>query len=276
MTSWDLAAIAAVLLLGVPHGGLDGAVARRIGWSKGLVGWVGFHISYIALAALVVWLWWQWPLPGLAIFLAISALHFGSSDIALTQSRLAQQSKHQWLPLIAHGGLIPIAIPGLQPIAVQPLFTILVGDAGAAMLIQAIDLLFLPWLLGCLLYCVYAIIYPAWRTPLLNLVILLVGVFLLPPLISFALYFCFWHSRSHILRVWHSLKDNSERRQSFIEATLYSLMAWLAALIFFMLFQASLTTALIQLTFIGLAALTVPHMLLVDLADKLKQQRLLP
>ena len=29
MTSFDLAAIGAVLLVGVPHGGLDGAVARR-------------------------------------------------------------------------------------------------------------------------------------------------------------------------------------------------------------------------------------------------------
>ena len=31
MTSWDMLAIAAILLLGVPHGGLDGAIARRIG-----------------------------------------------------------------------------------------------------------------------------------------------------------------------------------------------------------------------------------------------------
>ena len=54
MTSWDLAAIAAVLLIGVPHGGLDGAVARRIGWPEGLRAWLGFHLGYIALAALVV------------------------------------------------------------------------------------------------------------------------------------------------------------------------------------------------------------------------------
>jgi Brp/Blh family beta-carotene 15,15'-monooxygenase len=276
MTSWDLAAIAAVLLIGVPHGGLDGAVARRIGWPKGLVGYIGFHLSYIALAALVVWLWWQWPVPGLAGFLLISALHFGSSDIALTQSATAQKASHQWLPLIAHGGLVSIAIPSLQPIAVQPLFTILVGDVGAAMLIETIGMLFLPWLLSCLIYCVYATIYPAWRTPLLNLVVLLILVFLLPPLTSFALYFCLWHSRNHILRIWYSLKDERERRQSFIEAILYSVIAWIAALVFFTLFQGSLSTALIQLTFIGLAALTVPHMLLVDLADKLKQQRLLP
>ena len=197
MTSWDIAAIAAILLIGVPHGGLDGAIARRIGWPKGLLAWLGFHIGYIALAALVVWLWLQWPVSGLAVFLLISALHFGSSDIALTQSESAQKSNHQWLPLITHGGLVSIAIPSLQPIAVQPLFIILVGDVGAQILIEIIGMAFLPWLLSCFLYCAYAIIYPAWRTSLFNLGVLLILVFLLPPLTSFALYFCFWHSRRH-------------------------------------------------------------------------------
>jgi Brp/Blh family beta-carotene 15,15'-monooxygenase len=276
MTSWDLAAIAAVLLIGVPHGGLDGAVARRIGWPEGLRAWLGFHLGYIALAALVVWLWLQWPVPGLAVFLLISALHFGRSDIVHTQSLIALKTYQQWLPLIAHGGLVSIAIPSMQPAAVKPLFAILVGDEGADMLINTTGTLFLPWLLSLASYSVYAIIYPAWRKPLLSLIVLLILVLILPPLISFALYFCLWHSRSHTLRIWHSLEGNTERRRSFIETTVYSLIAWTAALVFFTVFQGSFSSALIQLTFIGLAALTVPHMLLVDIADKLKQQRLSP
>ena len=54
MTSWELLAIGAILLLGVPHGGLDGAVARRIGWPPGLVSWLGFHLAYAILAALTL------------------------------------------------------------------------------------------------------------------------------------------------------------------------------------------------------------------------------
>ncbi|MFT5578670.1 MAG: Brp/Blh family beta-carotene 15,15'-monooxygenase [Paraglaciecola psychrophila] len=275
MTSWDLAAIAAVLLIGVPHGGLDGAVARRIGWPTGLLAWFGFNVGYSVLTVLVVVLWWQWPVLGLAIFLALSALHFGRSDIASTQSVITETSGLQMLPLLAHAGLVSIAIPNLQASAVLPVFTLLVGDDGALMLLQALDILFIPWLCCVAAYGVYGVIYPVWRMPLLNLVVLLVLMALLPPLVSFALYFCLWHSRSHMLRVWHSLSDDQERRRSFIEAALYTLIAWITMLLMLVVFQESFSAALIQLTFIGLAALTVPHMLLVDLAEKINLRRLL-
>jgi len=274
MTNMELIAIIAVLLIGVPHGGLDGAVARRIGWPKGLIAWFGFNLSYIFLAALVVWVWSHWPLLGLSVFLTISALHFGSSDIASTQATIAKKLSYRWLPLTAHGGLVPIAIPNLQSDSVQPLFTLLVGDVEADMLTNAIGMLFLPWLVCFAAYCVYAVLIPVWRKPLLNLIIVLILVWFLSPLISFALYFCLWHSRSHTLRIWRSLDKGSERRRSLIEAVAYSLIAWITTLVIFMVFQESLTTALIKITFIGLAALTVPHMLLVDLADKLKRQSL--
>ena len=270
MTSWDLAAIAAILLIGVPHGGLDGAVARRIGWPSGLLAWVGFNVSYVMLAGLVVWVWWLWPLLGLAVFLTISGLHFGASDIVITQSVKPQQSPYQWLPLIAHGGLVPIAIANFQATKVEPLFSLLVDDAGAEMLINTLEILFLPWLFCVAAYCAYALVYPVWRKPLLNLVILIMLVWCLSPLLSFAVYFCVWHSRSHIARIWFSIRGTKERRRSLIEAMVYSVIAWASALVLLLVFQDTLTDALIPITFIGLAALTVPHMLLVDLADKLK------
>ncbi len=53
MTGLDYLSIAAVLLIGVPHGGLDGAVARRVGWPNSIKAWIAFHLSYILIAALV-------------------------------------------------------------------------------------------------------------------------------------------------------------------------------------------------------------------------------
>jgi Brp/Blh family beta-carotene 15,15'-monooxygenase len=271
MTSWDLAAIGAIIFIGVPHGGLDGAVARRIGWPNGMMAWIGFNLSYVFLAALVAWAWLQWPLLGLSGFLIISALHFGASDIANTRSSIMEKSFLRWLPLISHGGLVSIAIPNFQASSVQSLFTLLVGNTGAAMLINTLSLFLLPWLLCVTAYLGYAFIYPVWRKPLLSLVLLLMLAWWLPPLISFAVYFCLCHSRNHLLRVWFSINKKRERRRSFIEAMVYSVLAWASVLVFLFIVPNTLTTALVQITFIGLAALTVPHMLLVDLANKLNK-----
>jgi Brp/Blh family beta-carotene 15,15'-monooxygenase len=260
-------AIAAVLLIGVPHGGLDAAVARRVGWPAGLLPWTLFHLVYLGLAAAVALLWWAYPLPSLTVFLLISALHFGSSDIRHIESPLARCA---WLPLIAHGGLVVIAIPALQGAAVEPLFATLVGADNSAWLLNQIDRLLLPWAICLFGYCIYTLYQPRWRGPLFGLLLLVVAAWWLPPLVSFALYFCLWHSRSHMLRIWRSI--NAEQRpRSAWEAVIYSLLAYAAAAIYFIIQTDSdaasvstITPALLQLTFIGLAALTVPHMLLVD------------
>jgi len=259
MNTWDMIAIAAILLLGVPHGGLDGAVARRIGWPKGLVPWLGFHILYIALAALVAVLWWLFPLPSLVVFLLISALHFGASDIV--------DSGSNWLPWLAHGGLVCIAIPSLQPLLVEPIFAILVGADNAGLVMSGISYLLLPWILCLTCYCGYAYSRPQYRKTLVSLLILVGLVSMLPPLISFSLYFCLWHSRGHMLRLWHSLAQ-PERNRSLAEAAIYSCLAWISTAIIFYYLQGSSDTAMVQLTFVGLAALTLPHMLLVDYADR--------
>ena len=80
--------------------------------------------------------------------------------------------------------------------------------------------------------------------------------------------FCLWHSRTHMQRIWSSIAPD-QRRRSAIETVIYSLLAYAAAALYFILQHdelraSALAPSLVQLTFIGLAALTVPHMLLVD------------
>ena len=264
MNYWDMLAIAAILLLGVPHGGLDGAVARRIGWPSGLMPWLGFHLAYIALATLVGVVWWLFPLSSLVIFLLISALHFGASDIADIGS--------DWLPWLTHGGLVCIVIPSLQATSVEPIFAVLAGVTNADLIMTGISTLFMPWAFCFIGYCGFTYFKPQYRKPLISLMILVGLASILPPLVSFALYFCLWHSRGHMLRLWCSLAP-LERSRSLREAASYTLLAWISLSIIFYLLEGTATASLVQITFIGLAALTLPHMLLVDFADSRKNKK---
>ena len=268
LSNLSLIAIAAILLIGVPHGGMDGAIARRAGWPAGMLSWILFHLAYLLLAVSVAFVWWLYPLPSLIFFLAISALHFGSSDIRHIS---APSSRDTWLPLLAHGGLVVIAIPGFQGSAVEPLFAVLVGKENSLWLLQQIDSLLLPWAVLLFAYGIYSLFQPRWRWTLFNLALLTALAYLLPPLVSFALYFCLWHSRRHMQQTWRAIAPE-QRRRSAIETLVYSLLAFVAAGLFFVVqtqngSASGITPTLLQLTFVGLAALTVPHMLLVDFTN---------
>jgi Brp/Blh family beta-carotene 15,15'-monooxygenase len=86
----------------------------------------------------------------------------------------------------------------------------------------------------------------------------------LPPLWSLCLYFCAWHSRRHTLKVLAGLPKQRAARQMMLLLTALSLA--LAAIAFYSLrpLVDSLTTAALSVFFVGLFALTVPHMVLID------------
>ncbi|WP_246686158.1 Brp/Blh family beta-carotene 15,15'-dioxygenase [Methylobacterium sp. WL8] len=78
--SW-LAALSVVIVLGVPHGALDGAIAAPLLRPRYGRAWFGvFAIPYLGLSALVLLAWQLAPLAALAGFLALSVLHFGEED----------------------------------------------------------------------------------------------------------------------------------------------------------------------------------------------------
>jgi hypothetical protein len=61
--------------------------------------------------------------------------------------------------------------------------------------------------------------------------------------------------------------QETERQYTAREATLYTVTAWAILAIIFYYLQDSPAQSLTKVTFIGLAALTLPHMLLVDYAN---------
>lgn len=243
---------AAVVILGLPHGSLDPWIARRAGLYRRSVGWIGFNLAYLALAGLVLLAWWLSPGPALAVFLLISAWHF-SGD---WENRLAP-----WQRLLAATALL--GMPAwFHPQAVADIFAVLSGSAGQVVAEG------LRWVGVVALAGLAVVLATAARHRQRSVVIELGGLLILaavaPPLIYFALYFCLLHSPRHLAAVFRRAAPK-ERRRLAIDALVYTLATLaLAALVAFLALPgAELSHAGLQVVFIGLAALTVPHMALM-------------
>ena len=253
---WPLYAILAIstAVLGLPHGSLDTAVARRHLPLKGPLQLVGFHLGYLALGGVVLAIWWQAPNAALAAFLLYSAVHF-ADDIAVRIGHIGGTAYGLWvlsLPVTFH------------PEQVQPLFEMLGADQAARIVAVA------PYTLalgsGVLAICLARCPQRAtsdWRDPLL----LAAGAALLHPLAYFIAYWCFLHSPRHLELAARDLGIHGwrDRLKAVAPITLATYALALIAVPFLM--ELPSDAALMRIVFIGLAALTVPHMVLELIAS---------
>ena len=249
-----VAALAAVILLGVPHGALDGEVARPLLRPRfGRAWFLVFSLPYLSLSAAVLLAWRAAPEATLAAFLAASALHFGAEDAG--PGRL--------LEALARGGL-PIALPVLlHPTAVARIFEV-VTLAPMPVIPPWLHAGALAWALLLPAACVVMLLEQR-RRALTELAVLAFCFALLPPLTAFALYFVALHAPRHMAALAsHPLR--APRVRSFGEAARHSLPVTFLTLLLgaalWPLFPGPPAERLLALTLQGLAALTLPHLLL--------------
>lgn len=246
--------LAAIIGLGVPHGALDGEIARAVLRPRFGRAWFAiFALPYLSLFGCVLVAWHMAPLWTLAGFLAASVLHFGSED--------ATAGNH--LEILVRGGL-PIALPLLlHPAATTFVF----ASMAATPISRPPDWLWaasLGWLALAIVWAgaMYVRGQPdALRTPGLLGCIFLV----LPPLTAFAIYFVCVHAPAHTA----ALISNPRRAPRVRDARSALLLALPvtgltvaigAALWPF--YTGALPERLLAVTIQVLAALTLPHMLL--------------
>ena len=98
------------------------------------------------------------------------------------------------------------------------------------------------------------------------LMLISIIMILLPPLPAFAIYFCLIHSAHHVKRIVPTLLNFMEKQKAIFLMIIFSLFSWLGCGIgfYFLTNLNSYPDSIIKVTFIGLAALTFPHMILVD------------
>ena len=87
------------------------------------------------------------------------------------------------------------------------------------------------------------------------------------PLLSFAIYFCFFHTYKHLKHLIKNIYSNLTNKKFVIYSTsVFTAISWFGGLgiIYYLVQNFSLYESILKVIFIGLAALTLPHMLLVD------------
>ena len=258
---WDLLIpLLFILFVGIPHGASDILIARRRfknSWLK-----ISFFIiGYVFVAIIFTATWFLYPTLCLALFLFISGLHFGLLDtIKMPTSSLKLIQAFIY-------GLTPIIIPIVfHTREVNEIFKLLLFDDNNEIALQ-IQHFFLVWLLGLIVFFVK---YPeSSQRQVLEIIALASLLVTTPPLWGFAFYFCFVHSIRHFLNLRKEL-NNLERFD--VIALFMTSVATIAlvALAGFLLEGNGMEESLLKVTFIGLAALTVPHMLLVDLYPRIR------
>jgi Brp/Blh family beta-carotene 15,15'-monooxygenase len=271
-----------LVLLGVAHGACDQYVVpathpalarhpRRY--------WAVFLVGYLGLAAAVGALWWWRPGLALAFFLGLSAWHWGSGDAPATRYR-AQWLAHSTL----RGGLL-FAVPlWFWPAETRTLLNDLLALTGASPVSPALVDAVADWLGPLVLAGHLSLWLGYWLTRQLRLAytdmqeVLLLGFLLvaLPPLLSASVYFVFWHSLRHVLRMselmgqpfggsWAGLQAQLSFFLRRSAPLLVVSVAGLAGLYGLAWARAASGPAFIGLALLAASVVTLPHALLVTL-----------
>ncbi|MEO0367993.1 MAG: Brp/Blh family beta-carotene 15,15'-dioxygenase [Pseudomonadota bacterium] len=240
-----------VLIMGIPHGAIDPFVAKQLGVWNTKLGLCFFSLGYLAVAIAMVFVWLYRPTLTLTFFLLFSVWHF-SNDWEPSMGRLAGLSISASM----------LTLPALFSFKeVLYLFNLLTGQEafyltfGMAVIAPVATLL-------AFLACFRA---STISTPVfLEIFALLAGAAILPPLWFFLVYFCFLHSPRHLLR----MLERYEGERVSNTALLFTVLTLILAIaLTFLLPGEGLDEQLLRTIFIGLFALTVPHMILNEFYD---------
>lgn len=272
--SWGLLFLL-VALLGIPHGAMDHRIGRF--WMEPTQGrwwWVTFGAFYLGALGGVISSWLLWPQATLGAFLLLSVLHFGQEDMG----PLFEKPGVLYWAFVAFRGMLPLtAAAHFEEGVTAQLFTPLLLHPGAA---EAASQLarwgaaaFVPViLLGLASYILWwrqGAQADVWGTHLLESGLILLCFALFSPLEGFVLYFCFHHAVRHTREMapWMFPEVTNPLSHFWQQSLLLSTSTLAGAgLAFLWLSGQPLEHASLQVLFIGLASLTLPHVLLHWLA----------
>ncbi len=242
----------AAAAIGLPHGALDVAIGPALAARQ------VYFALYGALAALIVAAWIVAPAVSLAVFFAMSWFHFGSGDASGDVQRNAlgdgPETLTKRLHGVATGGLVVgLPLAAHADITSQVLDPLLLGrgEFTPSMAVAWGGVILAVAIPAAIVATVDHVRHRAWSLAGELVALALLGL-VVHPLVAFAVYFVVVHSPRHLIEMAPS-------RSAIAPTALASVATIGGAAAFWFVLEPSAATS-IRIVFIGLAALTAPHL----------------
>ncbi len=261
LTILNIISFLLIFFIGLPHGSFDGAVASLVGF-RNRIQFLQFILSYLILFFLVILFWLYFPIISLTIFILMTISHFGLCD--WTNFKI---NNHKYSVSFTYGMTVIFGIIFFNENQSFLIFEYLTNDN--IYLIK--KYFFIPYCLtiASIIYFIYLSYFEKkLRKGIVEILFLLLIFYIFDPLLSFAIYFCFFHTYKHLKHLIKNIYLNLKNKKFIIYSTLiFTGISWVGGLglVYYLLQNLSLYESIIKVIFIGLAALTLPHMLLIDI-----------
>ena len=250
-----------IFFIGLPHGSFDGAVASLVGF-RNRIQFLCFLFYYLALFFFVILFWLYFPIISLIIFIIMTIAHFGLCDWA--NFRI---SKYKYQVSFTYGMTIIFGIIFFNENQSFLIFEYLTNEK----IYNLKKYFFIPYFFTIIsiIYFIYLSFFEKkLRKGIIEILFLLLIFYFFDPLLSFTIYFCFFHTYKHLKHLIKNIYLNLPNKKFVIYSTLsFTIISWIGGLgiVYYLVQNLSLFESLLKVIFIGLAALTLPHMLLVDI-----------
>lgn len=274
--------LGAVLLIGIPHGALDIYLLwfndknEHLSFVKSISQYILMVLGGLILWRLFPELFWG------GFFLA-ATYHFGSSDEhPEVMAAIASQSMYRIVWILSRGTVLVFAPAAFHPAKMASYLSQAAPSSFATQICEVAPFL-----------CAYAGIFFVWATyqcwkrshlqsyrlilikHLVSLLLLL-GLFMVAePLLSFSLYFCCHHSLTHSFRVVGKIRRRTQGAYLVLWAGLITLgvlpiLLWVSK----RMSMSHLSESWVTASFVTIAALTFPHLIVVKTLHERLRKRL--
>ncbi len=246
---------------GLAHGSLDIDSAKRKKLIKNRNQLLIFLLIYISIPVTFFLLWVAYSNLSFLIFMFLSAIHFGISD----QSNSKNPKIFKYLEIFIRGFLV-ICIPlEFHPQETKLIFNFLLAEQSFIQILEQYNDIFLFLIILSSIILLGYCLLKNKNIIIFEILLIFFCFSFFKPLVSFFIYFCFLHSTRHLINEKQQLKINTKTLVlKTIPMTIICLIPLFIAVIFPNLFFETLNFSYINYIFIGLACLTISHILLIN------------